>query len=203
VDEGRVLVVCAVRAELRGLRERAGVDVVAAGVGAVEAAAETARALAAGRYRAVVNAGIAGAFRDAAQVGEAVLVAEERMADIGLEGGGPLQLPDGLRLTDRAFADDGLLARCAGLPYAVKNGVTVSLVTTTAATAQRLAHTYGAEVESMEGYAVLRACERAGVPALEIRGISNLVGDRAASGWDFAAGSRAAVAALDAVLERL
>ena len=55
----------------------------------------------------------------------------------------------------------------------------------------------------MEGFSVLRACELAGVPALEVRGVSNRVGDRAASGWDFAAGSRAAVEALEAVLDRL
>ena len=55
----------------------------------------------------------------------------------------------------------------------------------------------------MEGFAVLRACELAGVPALAVRGISNYVGDRAASGWDFGAGSRATVTAMEALLDRL
>jgi futalosine hydrolase len=40
----------------------------------------------------------------------------------------------------------------------------------------------------MEGFAVLRAAERAGVPAIELRGISNRVGARERSGWDFEAG---------------
>jgi futalosine hydrolase len=198
-----ILVVCAVRAELRGFAPRDGVDVVACGVGPVEAAAGTARALALGGYDTVVNAGIGGAFRGRARIGDAVLVAEERFTDLGLEDGGPLVLPGGERLVDRAHASDDLLARCVGLPYRVATGVTVARVTTTDATARRLALDSDADVESMEGFAVLRACERAGVPAIEVRGISNYVGDRATSGWDFAAGSRAATLALAALLDRL
>ena len=105
----------------------------------MEAAAKTAHALATGRYDVAINAGIGGAFRSRARVGEALLVAEERFADFGLEGGGALTLPAGTRLTDRAFSDDALLARCAGLPYALATGITVSVVTTTDATAARLA----------------------------------------------------------------
>jgi futalosine hydrolase len=198
-----VLIVCALRAELRGLRARAGAEILPCGVGPVEASAGVARALAAGGVRAVVNAGIAGAFAGRAAIGDAVIVAEERYADLGLEGGERIALPDGHRLIDRAFADDRLLERCTGLPYMVGSGLTVTLVTSTDATAQRRAAAYDADVESMEGFSVLRACELAGVPALEVRGVSNRVGDRAASGWDFAAGSRAAVEALEAVLDRL
>jgi futalosine hydrolase len=198
-----VLIVCALRAELRGLHARAGADVLPCGVGPVEAAASVARALAGGGVRAVVNAGIAGAFSGRAQIGDAVIIAEERYADLGLESGEQIALPDGQRTIDRAFADDDLLERCAGLPYAIGSGLTVTRVTTTGATADRLARTYDADVESMEGFAVLRACGLAGVPALEIRGVSNRVGERALSGWDFGAGSRAVVAALEAVLDRL
>jgi futalosine hydrolase len=50
---------------------------------------------------------------------------------------------------------------------------------------------------------VLRAAAVANVPAIEVRGISNYVGDRAMSEWDFAAGARAAARALEAVLERI
>lgn len=198
-----ILVVCAVRAELRGFAERPDIEVVVSGVGPVEAAAACARAVATARYDAVVNAGIGGAFRGRARIGEALLVAEERFVDLGLEGGGPLLLPAGERIVDRAFASDDAIARCAGLPYRIASGVTVARVTTTDATAARLALEYDADVESMEGFAVLRACERAGVPAIEVRGISNYVGDRKTSGWDFAAGSRAAVAALEALVDRI
>jgi futalosine hydrolase len=198
-----ILIVCAVRAELRGWVPRAGVNVLESGVGPVEAAAAAASALATSAYTAVVNAGIAGAFRGRARIGDAVVIAEERLADLGLEDGSRLTLPDGKQLVDRAFASDDLLARVDRIPYRIGNGVTVCQVTTSDERAGRLARDYDADVESMEGFAVLRACDRAGVPGIEIRGVSNYVGDRARSGWDFGAGSRACVAALDALLDAL
>ncbi len=197
-----ILVVCALREELRYVSDRAGVAVLACGVGPVEAAIAVATRLAQTRYRCVVSAGIGGAFPGSARVGDARLVTMERFADLGLESGELLELPDGTRPIDRVEADTVLLARCGEIaPYAI--GITVSHVTTTAHTAERLRARYGADVESMEGFAVLRAAAGAGIPALEVRGISNYVGDRADSDWNFGAGARATADALEAVLNRL
>jgi futalosine hydrolase len=198
-----ILVVCALPAELRDFAKRAGVEILAVGVGPVEAAAATARALALGRYRAVVNAGIAGAFRGRAAIGDALLVVEERLADFGLEGGGALSLPGGASLAGTAAADANLVAACGGLPYPQARGLTVSQVTATAATAERFTAAYAPDVESMEGFAVLRAAELAGVPGLEVRGISNYVGDRERSEWNFGAGARATSHALADLLDCL
>ncbi|MBD5604467.1 MAG: futalosine hydrolase [Candidatus Eremiobacteraeota bacterium] len=198
-----ILVVCALPAELRYVAQRAGVDVLSCGIGPVEAAVGVANALAHTRYDAVVNAGIGGAFRGAARVGDAVIVSEETLADFGLEGGGALSLPDGAALVERAFADAALLGRTmsAGVPLA--RGLTVAEVTATDATAARLRARYAADVESMEGFSVLRAAAVAKIPALEIRGVSNYVGDRASAEWDFAAGARATARALEIVLDRI
>ena len=198
-----ILVVCALLPELRDYRERDGVEVFSCGVGPVEAAAETARKLALGRYDAVVNAGIGGAFRGRARIGDALAIVEERLAELGLEGGGALTLPGDAKLVESATVDASLLARVAptGLPLGI--GLTVAQITTTDATAQRLTERYRSDVETMEGFSVLRAATLAKIPALEVRGISNFVGDRAASQWNFAAGARAAATALDAVLDRL
>ncbi len=43
----------------------------------------------------------------------------------------------------------------------------------------------GCEVEAMEGFGVLRACELAGVPAVELRAISNAVGEPDRARWQF------------------
>ncbi len=193
----------AVTAELRGFPKREGVEMMACGIGPVEAAAETARMLALGKFKAVVNAGIGGAFRGRAKIGDAVIVREEFLADLGLEGGGPLSLPAESRLVADVLASGDLIEKCDGLSYRVGRGVTVAQVTATRATAERLFARYGADVESMEGFAVLRAAALAGVPALEVRGISNYVDDRARGEWNFSAGTTALRAALDAVLGRI
>lgn len=198
-----ILVVCALAAELRGLAARAGIEVFTCGVGPVESAARLARKLAGGSYAAVVNAGIAGAFPGRARVGDALLVREEVLADFGLEGGGEFTLPGGEQLVERSFADAALLERCAGTGLPAGRGLTVSAVTATRATGERLARTYAPDVESMEGFSVLRAAELAGVPALEVRGISNYVGERSERAWDFRAGARATVAALETILNAL
>jgi futalosine hydrolase len=194
---------CALPAELRYFPKREGVEVLASGVGPVEAALTTVAALMRRPYSAVINAGIGGAFPGQGEVGDAVLVGSEMLAGLGLEGGGRLSLPDGAQLIDCAEADAALLARCAGSGLRTVRGVTVSTITTTDETAERLCSRYDAVVESMEGFAVLRAGTVAGVPALEVRGISNYVGDRAKSAWNFELGARATAAALEAVLDHL
>ncbi|MBV9647341.1 MAG: futalosine hydrolase [Candidatus Eremiobacteraeota bacterium] len=198
-----VLIVCALAAELPGFVPPPGCELLATGVGLVEASAGTAAALARKRYRAVINAGLAGAFQQRFHIGDAVLVAEERLAGLGLEDGSRIVLPGGAQLTDRAFADDDLLAQLEGARLPTAFGLTVCSVTATATTAERLVQRYGCDVESMEGFGVLRTCERARVPAVELRGVSNYVGPRAESGWDFAAGARACVSALQTVLSIL
>lgn len=200
-----ILVVCAVAQELDALASRDGVEVVAVGVGPVESALGTARALAARPYDAVINAGIAGGFRDRCTVGDAVVCAREDYAELGLEDGTAFPLPGGLELTRHAEADPALLQPFLDglIPVIVGRGITSAIVTSTTARAFVLAHRFRADVESMEGFAVLRAAQLAGVPAIEVRGVSNLVGERESNGWNFRAGAAAAVATTDALLDLL
>jgi len=196
-----ILVVCALAAELRFYEAPAEVTLLAGGVGPVESAIAVSRALARADYDAVIHAGIAGAYRGSARVGDARLVVHDTLADFGLEGGGALGLPDGT-LVESASADPHLLARVGdALPHA--RGLTVTAVTATEATGARLRSRYGHDVETMEGFALFRACDAAGVPAVGVRGISNYIGDRATSAWDFAAGAHATATALASVVARL
>ena len=200
-----ILVVCAVAQELAALPSRDGVEVLAVGVGPVESALGTMRALAGRRYDAVINAGIAGGFRDRCTVGDAVVCSREDYAELGLEDGTAFPLPGGLALVRSVEADPALLRPfLAGVvPVIVGRGVTSAIVTSTTARALVLAHRFRPDVESMEGFSVLRAAQLAEVPAIEIRGVSNLVGERASNEWDFRAGAAAAVATTDALLDVL
>jgi futalosine hydrolase len=200
-----VLIVCALREELASFAGRPYVTVMQSGIGPVESAIATARALAATRFTLVINAGIAGGFRDHVSVGDSVAVIEEYYVEIGREDGLPLDLPNGAMLDDKVISDPRLLS-----PYKegllgshLGNGVTSATVTTSNERAALLAKKFNPMIESMEGFSVLRAARRAGVPAIELRGISNIVGDRASNQWDFSAGSTAAVRAVDAFLDNL
>jgi futalosine hydrolase len=146
----------------------------------------------------VISAGIAGAFEGAAELGDGVVVSDE-MLELDLETGAPIALPDGAQVINRASSDLTLVDRLVELGYRAVRGITVPRVTATDSSAARLA-AFGVGVETMEGYAVLRAAEIAGVPAIEVRGISNIVCDRKNSRWDFAAGVRGVQRILSALL---
>jgi hypothetical protein len=97
-----VLVVCAVAAELAALRTRADVDVVAVGVGPVEAALGTARALAARPYApSSTRASPAGSGR-APRSATVSSCAHEHYVELGLEDGTDFPLPGGVALIRRA-----------------------------------------------------------------------------------------------------
>ncbi len=196
-----ILLVCAVAQELEWLGPRAGVETLVSGLGPVDAAVRVARALAVQRYDVVVNAGIAGAFRGVAHVGDGVVVGEE-LLEMQQETGAPLVLPPGNLIADRVPADSHLIEAITALGFPLVRGITVTHVTATDATAQRL-RARGAEIETMEGFAVMRAAQLGNVPAIEVRGISNVVGDRASGEWDFAAGVTGLRRVLNATLDLL
>jgi futalosine hydrolase len=194
-----ILLATAVKDELRFWKPRDDVCVLITGIGPVEASAAVATALAQHRCELVINAGIAGTFDGAARIGDGVVVAEDAM-ELNLESGADLVLPHGASVVNVARSDATLVGKLRDRGFSALRGITVAQVTCSAATARRLSER-GAQVESMEGFAVLRAALRSGIPAIEVRGISNRCGDRKESGWDFAAGVAGLERVLGALLE--
>ena len=150
-------------------RELCGHDGLVCGVGPVEAAAATARALALRPFGAVLNVGLAGA-RGLAP-GSLVVGTEAVYCDF------EAQWP----VVASAEADERLVgALRAALP-----GATAMAVHTSAAVGRAGDHvSEGPLVEAMEGFGVLRAAERVGVPAVEVRAISNEHREEDRSRWD-------------------
>jgi futalosine hydrolase len=196
-----ILLACAVREELAFWKQRKDVELLVTGVGPVEAAYSIARAITRRSYRLLVNAGIAGAFDGAAQVGDGIAVADDAL-ELDLEDGSAIALPEGEVVADRAHSDPKLVAALRERGFAILAGITVTRVTASEETARRLA-AKGAQAESMEGFAALRCAERAGIPAIELRGIANRVGSRDRSGWSFAAGTAGLKQVLDAFFDAL
>jgi len=194
-----ILLAAAVEAELAFWRSRDGVVTLVTGVGPVEAACAIAAELSRAPYRLLVNAGLGGAFDGAAVIGDGVVVTDDTM-ELDLEDGTPLRLPQGKRTIEVAHSDGALVERMRSRGFSALRGITVARVTSTETTAQRLAGR-GAQVESMEGFAALRAAELAGVAAVELRGISNRCGGRESSGWNFEAGMAGLQRALGALVE--
>ncbi|MCX4970170.1 futalosine hydrolase [Streptomyces sp. NBC_00654] len=165
-------------------------DVLAGGVGPSAAAAATAFALASAPapepYGLVVSAGIGGGFAPAAPLGSLVVATDVVAADLGAE------TPDGfVPVTALGFGRDrfrpppALVREVASATGAAAGPVlTVSTVTGGARRAAALLAAHpGALAEAMEGFGVAEAAERAGVPVLEVRAVSNAVGPRDRDAW--------------------
>ena len=174
-----MLVVAASERELALLD---GLDTVCCGIGPVEAALRTARALEERRPESVVHVGIAGSrILDPPAL---VLGSEAVYCDV-IDPGSTLPR------VERARPDAALLERArAALPEAQVLPI---------ATCGKVGAGTGFDVEAMEGFGVLRACEFAGVPAVELRAISNSPDEADRTRWRF----DEAFAALAAALQRL
>lgn len=81
--------------------------------------------------------------------------------------------------------------------------VTASKVTGLASEAQELSERWEAVAESMEGAAAAHICALYGTPFLEVRGISNLVGDRDRAAWEVRRAVAAASWAARAIVDGL
>lgn len=193
-----ILVVSATKQETDFVRTGSGLDLLVSGIGPVEAAARVAQALSQRAYSLVVNAGIAGAYDPDLRIGEGVVVCEE-LFELNLETGVPIAPPQGCEVREHAVSDAHSVEALVIAGYRSVRAATVARVTATDESAARM-RARGAQLESMEGFAVLRAAEIAGVRAVEVRGISNYARERTRSQWDFAAGKHGLSDILTALL---
>ena len=198
----RILVIVAVEAERAALGARClaapEVHVVVAGIGRTNAAAATAEALTEARatgalFAAVISTGIAGALPGSNLALGTVIVADACIyAEEGIalpEGQGDMRVlgfPLGDFEGNRVPVDGALLVAFRALGPACEIA-TVATCSGTDVAALSVRTRTGAMAEAMEGAAVVHAARRVGVPALEIRSISNTTGDRATQQWDIAA----------------
>ncbi|HEX4746134.1 MAG TPA: hypothetical protein VFU99_04540 [Gaiellaceae bacterium] len=151
------------------------------GVGPVEAAAATARALALEPPSAVVHVGIAGGH--GITPGGVVIGSESLYVDIAAE----------IPVVDRAAPDPRLLEVVReALPDALVLPIGTSAAVGGGASTVR--------VEAMEGFGVLRACAQAGVPAIEIRAVSNEITESDRGRWRIGRALEALAEAIPRVL---
>ena len=170
-----LLVVAATERELAPVE---GARTLVCGVGPVEAAVATGRTLAEERPDAVLHVGIAGAH------GLEPLTLVLGTEAVYCDAAGPL-------VPARVEPDATLLRRLRDtFPDAVAAPI---------GTSASVGGSHGVDVEAMEGFAVLRACALAGVPAVEARVVSNAIGEPDRSLWRF----DDAFARLGALLPRL
>lgn len=162
-----ILVVAATERELAAPN---GWRTLLCGVGPVDSAAATAAAIAEHVPLAVLHVGIAGARRARAlPPGSLVIGNESRYCDLN---------------TPPQWAPNTVLASPA--LFSAARDAMPGVVSLAIGTSARIGGTSGCDVEAMEGFGVLRAAQLAGVPAIEVRAISNEIEEDDRARWHFA-----------------
>jgi futalosine hydrolase len=196
------LVITAVDAEARAIGHLQDAVVFAGGVGRTNAACATTQAILTRRPEAVISAGVAGALPQSdLQVGDILVSSRCMYVEEGLITADGFVDMSGIGLTLGDFegnavpVDEGMLE---ALSEAFRIGAIATVATCSGSdeAARRVAQRTGALAEAMEGAAVVHAARRLSVPAIEIRAISNLTGDRVNQQWDLQRGLTAIGAAI-------
>jgi futalosine hydrolase len=183
-DRTRILVVSATAREMAAAN---GWRTLLCGVGPVDAAATTAAEIVRERPALVLHVGIAGARRHGAfPPATLVIGTESQYCDLGV----PAEWAPGVVDAPSALIE----AAQRALPSAVARAI---------GTSGRVGGTSGCDVEAMEGFGVLRAAQLAGIPAIEVRAISNHIEEPDRARWHFDAAFAAITAATPLLIEEL
>lgn len=183
----RPLIVCATQVEGRGTAD------AVLGVGKVMAAMRTTELLLRARPTWLLLIGVCGAYagalrRNGLAISDLCLVGEDSLADEGVAlENGEFRGTAVLGLGDEGpfRADPSRTnAIAAQLEVPIVTGATVSTCSGRNDVASAIARRTGASVETMEGAAVLQVCQHFGVPAAQLRCVSNYTGTTAA--WNLA-----------------
>jgi futalosine hydrolase len=187
----RILIVTAVQQEADAVGFSDAAYVVAGGIGKTNAAVATTTAIHdEGPFDFVINAGVAGSLPNSGlSMGDVVVASSCVYVEEGLI------TPDGFQdmnamgfslgdFSGNTVPVDATLLGRLGMIGVTGSIATVATCSGTDEQAALVADRTGCLCEAMEGAAVVHAARLAGLPAIEIRAISNTTGNRDAQNWD-------------------
>ena len=185
-----LLIVAATKFEIEPfLKEKNDADILITGVGIPATVYHLVKKISEKNYDFVIQAGIAGAFNDDMNLTEVVQVDKDTFADLGIQENGNFQTLFDMGFSqknDFPFTDGWLINPLSFLQKnhlpAVK-GITVNKIGDDAFQNKMITEKFSPAVESMEGAAFHYVCLLERINFLQLRAISNRVGERDKSKW--------------------
>jgi len=186
----KVLIVAATEFEIKPLiQAQRNVEMLITGIGSSATIYHLTKKLLTNHYDLVIQAGIAGMFAGKFTLGAVVFVKEDAFADIGIEEKGELRTFFEYGFLDKnefPFSDGKLLNPSAILekiPLPAATAITVNMVSDNFVHNENFRQKYHADIESMEGAAFHYVCLQHKINFLQVRSLSNVVGERDKSRW--------------------
>lgn len=159
------------------------VSILVSGVGMVATSFAMGSFCAEKKFDLAINAGIAGSFDPAIQQGDLCRVSEDILSEFGAEDGDNFLSADSIGLGKSQF----YAPKISGFPIYHQlrevRSVTVNQVHGNAESISRFVKKFSPQIETMEGAAFFYACEKIGIPGIQIRSISNVVERRNRDNW--------------------
>ena len=181
------------------------IDVLVTGIGLTAATYQLTRRILSDRPRFVLQAGICGSLDNYLSHGHIVVVENESIGDLGvlekqgfssLFNLGHVQLNEAPWINGKLSNNLSILKK-TGLT--IVDGVTINEITTNSERINFYKQEIKANIETMEGAALHYVCLSEKIPFLQLRSVSNYVGERDKNKWAL----REAIANLNIELQKL
>lgn len=160
------------------------------GVGMLASAVSLTRLVSEEKPDLIIQAGVAGSFDPKLTLGKVVAIKEEILGDMGVEEDGKWKDLFDLKLEKSSYhpfekrkLPNPWLNTYNLLKLPELTGITVNEISTRQEKIEQLLKKYNPSVESMEGAALHFVCREATIPFIQIRAISNYVGERNKANW--------------------
>ena len=186
----RILVIAATKLEIGPLFVlNAPLDILISGIGVPSTIYHLQKRIQQMEYDFIIQAGIAGSFNNNIELGQTVLVKQDCFADVGIEekeNYSPIY-KTGLSDEDEFPFMKGWLSNSDdnmkyGNLLKVK-GITVNKVSDSELQKKQFINNFNADIESMEGAALHYVCLQEKIRFIQIRSVSNYVGERDKTKW--------------------
>jgi futalosine hydrolase len=184
----KILVVAATQMEIAPfVAQNIIADTLITGVGVPACMYALTKGLLQNKYDFVIQAGIAGTFKNQYPLGQTFAVKTDLFADLGIQ-----EKEQFFTLFEKGFANENAFPNTNGKMentnqnyFSLKpvNAITINTVSDSLAQTELYKKKYDADIESMEGAAFHYVCILEKIPFLQIRSISNFVGERVKTNW--------------------
>ncbi|MGZ5220825.1 MAG: phosphorylase family protein [Chitinophagaceae bacterium] len=168
----------------------AAVDTLITGIGLTATTYSITKQIQLRRPGIIIQAGIGGCFDKNIPLGSVLAIKQEAIGDqVVIEKGKMKSLFDlGLVPQDQFPFSKGWLINKSGVLKKTKlkkvKGITTNEITTSKQKITLYRDTFNPVVESLEGAALHYVCLQEKIPFLQIRGVSNYIGERNKKNWD-------------------
>lgn len=184
----KILVVAATEMEIALFTAQNNIaDVLITGVGAPACMYALSKCLLQNKCDFVIQAGIAGTFKNQYPLGQTFAVKTDLFADLGIQ-----EKESFFTLFEKGFVyedalpyKNGKMVNTTENYFSLKpvNAITINTVSDNIAQTELYKRKFDADLESMEGAAFHYVCIQEKIPFLQIRSISNFVGERVKTNW--------------------